>query len=165
MRRLRHPPLWLRYVLAMSTAASVLIALVIAEHNSNGGAPAPENPAAEVQANRESRILVAQDQAPHTVRLPRRAVPHTTLEHAIASDMTGRIRHHELSGPLQNARCAASGAEHATRRAFLCTVLAGDARYPFLGIVDLRADTVTWCKRDPPPTPALNVAVSAKCRA
>lgn len=117
------------------------------------------------EADRLGQILVAQDQAPHTVALPRAASPRRALERTIAADMTGRIRRHELSGPLQRSRCTATRGRHARRRPFRCTVKAGDVSYPFLGVVDLRARRITWCKRDPPPSPRLDIPVSGRCRA
>jgi hypothetical protein len=35
--------------------------------------------------------------------------------------------------------------------------------YPFLGVVDLRAKQITYCKRDPPPVPSENIPVSSRC--
>jgi hypothetical protein len=147
----------------MTVAAALLVALVTAVNNSNGGAP--ENPAAAAQANRESQILVAEDQAPHAARVSGRARGQQALEHAIAADASGRIRRQEMTGPLQSVRCDRNGATRAVRQGFRCTVVAGNVGYPFLGVIDLRAATVTWCKRDPPPNPAFDVAVSHRCRA
>jgi len=160
-----HAPLWLRYVLALSVAAGVIVALVVAEHSSRTGPAYSEDRAAEAQANRESQIIVSQDQAPHSAPLPRRPVPRIGLERAIAADMSGRIRRHELNGPMQTTRCAATATRPAPREAFRCTVVAGEVNYPFLGVVDPRAGTVTWCKRDPPPVPSQDVPVSLRCRA
>jgi len=164
VRRWRHPPLWLRYLLSLTVAGGALIGLVSAVHSSNGGSPAPENPAAALQANRESQIVVTQDQAPHSAPLPRGSRPRLALERSIAVDARERIRHQEITGPFESIRCARGGPRRAAREAFRCTVVAGNLSYPFLGVVDLRAGTVTWCKRDPPPTPALDVAVSRRCR-
>jgi len=161
----RHPPLWLRYVLAVIVFGGAFFALVIAEQGSHGGPQYNENPATEAQANRESEIVVEQDQAPHTTGLEGTAAPAVALARAISLDMARRIRRNELQGPLQHASCRPSGGGHASRRAFRCAVEAGDVSYPFLGVVDVSARQITWCKRDPPPVPSQNVPVSRRCRA
>jgi len=155
--------LWVRYVLAIAATAALLAALVMAENSSNG--PARESPAAEAEANRESQIVVAQDQAPHGARLAAGLGPQVALERAITADASGRIRRQDMTGPLQSVRCAHSGAKRAVREAFSCQVIAGGLRYPFVGIVNRRAGSVVWCKRDPPPAPGFGVAVSPQCRA
>jgi hypothetical protein len=157
--------LWLRYVLAVTAAAAVLVALVMAENSGNGAAPARENPAAEAEANRESQIVVAQDQAPHAAPLAHRLRPQLAIERAIAADASDRIRHNDMTGPLRRVRCARSGSKRSARQAFSCQAFAGDLRYPFLGVVDLRAGRVIWWKRDPPPAPGFGVATSPPCRA
>jgi hypothetical protein len=159
----RHPPLWLRWVLTVIGFAALTISVVIAIHSSNKGSTAADDQAAR-EADREGRILVAQDQAPHTRKFDRALTPQRALERAIAADMQARIRHHELSGPLKRERCTPTAQQRATRRALRCSVQAGDVSYPFLGVVDLRARHITWCKRDPPPTPTLDIPVSRRCR-
>ncbi len=35
----------------------------------------------------------------------------------------------------------------------------GDVRYQFLGVADLPARRLTWCKQDPAPSPTLKVTL------
>ena len=87
------------------------------------------------------------------------------LTAAIHDYMTRRINAGALEGPLQRVHCHAAGALKGPRRAFSCDVRAGSVGYPFLGVVDVRARRVTYCKRDPPPAPSDNVPVSPRCQA
>lgn len=123
------------------------------------------NRSAEIEANREDRALVEEDQAPHVKGLPHATSARIALERDIAADVMGRIRRQDLSGPVQRTRCAASGSRQVARQAFRCSVRTGGVRYPFLGVADMRARSVTWCKRDPPADPALDIPVSRRCRA
>ncbi len=157
-------PLWARFGLAGVIAVALLVALVVYVNHHNTNSPPSTNPAGEVSANRESEILVAQDQAPHVVRLAPGLRAQAALTRAIRADMAKRISTGALEGPLQRVQCHPTGPARGTRRAFGCNVLAGSVGYPFLGVADLRTRQVTYCKRDPPPAPSDNVPVSPRCR-
>jgi hypothetical protein len=157
-------PLWARFALAALIALSLVVALVLYVDRHNTNSPPSTNPAAEVSANHEAEILVAQDQAPHVVRLAPGLHAQAALTHAVRADMHGRISRGALEGPLQRARCQPTGPARGSRRAFSCNVLAGSVGYPFEGVVDLSTRQVTYCKRDPPPAPSDNVPVSPRCR-
>ena len=156
-------PLWQRFALAGVIAAVLLIALVIFVERNNTNTNRSLNEAAEVRANREAEILVAQDQAPHSVRLQRGAGAAASLERALHARMASQIRAGVIDGPLKPARCTQHGAASRGRHAFSCTIEAGQVTYPFLGVVNTSARRITYCKRDPPPTPSDNVPVSARC--
>jgi hypothetical protein len=40
---------------------------------------------------------------------------------------------------------------------------AADVNYDFLGVVDVPAHRLTYCKRDEPPVPSMNIPVSRRC--
>ncbi len=157
-------PLWLRFTLAGVLAVVLLVALVLYVDHHNTNSPRSTNPAAEVQANREAEILVAQDQAPHAAPLRAAASPPDAMRRAVRAFMTRQISLGSLGGPLRRVGCTGVGTRIA-RRTFRCSVSAGGVRYEFLGVVDLRGRQVTYCKRDPPPAPSDNVAVSHRCLA
>lgn len=159
---LRHPPLWMRWALSVMVFGALTIAAINAISSSENGAP---DVPAELQANREAQTILAQDQAPHDETVRRLANPRQALERAIAADMNVRIRHNELSGPLQTSRCTPTAAKRANRRTFRCSVQAGDVAYPFLGVVDVPARHITWCKRDPSPTSEGDTPVDPRCTA
>jgi hypothetical protein len=144
-------------------AVALLVAMVIyVDHNNTNSNPSL-NEAAEVRANREAETLVRQDQAPHTLLVAPHASPAVATERAIRARMARQVSAGVIDGPLKAARCTATG-QASGRAAFACTITAGAVRYPFVGVVDLRAHRVTYCKRDPPPSPSDNVPVSSRCR-
>jgi hypothetical protein len=156
-------PIWQRFALAGLIAAVLLVALVIfVEHNNTNTNPSL-NEHAEVRANREAEILVTQDQAPHSVPIRRGAAPAQALERVLHARMAAQIHRGVIDGPLKTARCTPRGAPTGGRHPFSCTIEAGQVDYPYLGVVDASARRITYCKRDPPPTPSDNVPVSARC--
>jgi hypothetical protein len=157
--------LWQRYVLSVSVAVVLLVALVVYVDGHNTDSPASSDPAAAVRANREAEVLVAQDQAPHVVKLVGGLRPGAALVRVLRADMTRRVSQGQIAGPVQRAACRSTAGAAGPARAFSCTVQAGDVTYPFLGVVDPAARRVTYCKRDPPPAPSDNVPVSRRCRA
>ncbi len=157
-------PIWQRFALAGVIAVVLLVAMVIyVEHNNTNTNPSL-NEASEVRANREAEILVKQDQAPRSVPLQVHLRPAAALEGAIHRRMAAQIASGVLGGSLKAARCRATGAPRDGRRAFSCTIVAGQVSYPFLGVVDTTRRQITYCKRDPPPAPSDNVPVSIRCR-
>jgi hypothetical protein len=157
-------PVWQRFVLAGVIAVVLLVAMVIFVEHNNTNTNRSLNEAAEVKANRDAVILVRQDQAPHSMRLQAHQRPTLALERAIHGRMAAQIATGVIDGPLRAARCRASGAPRDGRSAFSCTIIAGQVTYPFLGVVDTASRQITYCKRDPPPTPSDNVPVSIRCR-
>ncbi len=157
-------PIWQRFLLAGVIAVVLLVAMVIyVDHNNTNSNPSL-NEAAEVRANREAETLVRQDQAPHTVILRAHVAPRAALEQAIHERMAAQVAAGAIDGPAKAARCSQSGATNGGRTAFTCAIFAGAVSYPYLGVVDSGRHRVTYCKRDPPPSPSDNVPVSPRCR-
>jgi hypothetical protein len=157
--------LWQRFALAGVVTVALLAALVVYVNNNNTDSPKSTNPASDVEANREAEILVAQDQAPHTASLPGTATAAQTAARVVQASMKRRIARGELAGPLQRTSCRVAGRQTGSRRAFNCTAVAASVSYPFVGVIDRRERRITYCKRDPPPAPSDDVAVSPSCRA
>ena len=160
------PPLWARWLLTILAFAALTVAIVIAIHAVNdSGASASERSAA-LEANREGRIALEEDQAPHTSGLGAGTPMRVALQRAIAIDMRNLIRHGALTGPLQGVSCSPAGHRHSERQAFDCTARAAAIAYPFLGVADERARQLTWCKFDPSPVSngPQEVPVSPRCR-
>lgn len=154
----------------MLAFAALLVILVVVNHSGGGagdGGSAQEERSAEVQANRESQVVIAEDEAPHSVRLRPGVAAQGALVRAVTADADSRIRHGELTGPLQGVHCIAAGRPRAGRSPFGCTVRAAEIEYPFLAVLDEHGRLLTWCKIDPPPTKnsQLEVPVSPSCRA
>lgn len=170
-----HPPLWMRWALAIAGFAVLIAVIAIVVHSVNhSSSNAPGSSAsearAEAEANREGQIVVEQDQAPHTAVLhPEEtittAATTAALERAIITDVQARITDSQLTGPLQGIRCQATGAPRAGRQPFHCTVRSAGIEYPFLAVADPRDKILTWCKFDPSPEAGVGeVPVSARCR-
>jgi hypothetical protein len=165
MKTLQQTPMWLRWVLAILVFASAGTTLVIVLNNTPSDEGSGGSPAAEGRANQVGRIVVEQDQAPHTAPLARANSPRDALTHAIRADALTRIHHNDLSGPLQAISCSAPRPLPGSVQGYHCSVRSGNITYPFLGIVDLRTRRITWCKRDPPPVddPELEVPINRAC--
>ncbi len=163
--RLRNTPLWARWVL---TILAFLVLILVGRgvvHSSEGSSgPTPSERRAEVEADREGDIVVEEDQAPHTATLRTGVPARAALERAIAADARNRVQASELSGPFQSVRCASTGATHAGRQAFHCTVRSAGIAYTFLAVLDTPAHQLTWCKIDPPANGSTAIPVSARCR-
>ena len=142
-----------------------MVAMVIFVSGHNTNSPTSTNPAAAVAANREAEILVAQDQAPRTVRLAAGMAARAGLERVIHTRMAKLVNAGSLSGPLSRVHCRGAGSVTGPRQAFACTIIARGVAYPFLGVVDTIRRQITYCKRDQPPVATDNVPVSARCRA
>jgi hypothetical protein len=162
---MRRPPLWLQWVLSIVIAAVAIFALVRFAQSSTNNQITTENAAGAVQANREAEVLVAEDQAPHSVRLRGHGPTLAAIDRAIRADMTTLINQGSLNGPLQHSSCAMTGRPGRAGQRFRCTASAAGVSYPFLGVVDARARTIVYCKRDPPPIPAQSVPLSPRCTA
>lgn len=162
----RHPPLWARWLLTILAFAILILAAVVVIHDNSEGTSAPTKSEreAEVEANRESNVVIEEDQAPHTARLATGVATLTTLERAISNDAHSRIQAGNLTGPFQSVHCEAKRVA-AANRTFHCTVNAASVKYPYLAVLDERTRQLTWCKLDPPPTgSAPEVPVSPRCK-
>jgi hypothetical protein len=156
-------PLWQRFVLAAAVAVALLVAMVLfVEHNNTNTNPSL-NEAAQVRANHDAEILVAQDQGPHNVRLAAGVAPGMALARAVHARIAAQIAAGAVAGPVTGVSCRASGPRQGARNAFSCTVVAGGVSYPFAGVVDTATRQVTYCKRDQPPLPSETIPVSARC--
>ncbi|HXN38460.1 MAG TPA: hypothetical protein VN892_10510 [Solirubrobacteraceae bacterium] len=169
-RTARHPPLWARWMMTIAVFALVIAAIAIIARSggseSNGSSPS-EEALAVAEANSEGRTAIAEDEAPHSSRLPPGIAVQPALQSAIVADVRSRIRTGQLTGPLQSVSCRASGPAKADRLPYSCTVRSAGIAYLFVGVADERALELTWCKVDPPPAAKdpLEVPVSPRCRA
>jgi hypothetical protein len=161
--RLR-PPMWARWVLSFAVAAIALVALIVFvdRHNTNG--PASQNPKAVAEANREAEVVVSQDQAPHVIALRSASDVRAAFTRAVRNDMNERIDKGIIGGTLQRVTCTRHGGRGGMQ-AFDCTAVVADVNYPYVGVVDLPARRLTYCKRDVPPVPSQNIPVSPRCQA
>lgn len=160
---MRRWPLWLRWALTLLGFGTLAIIAVAELGGSGNPSSSQRDAAALVQANRAARLVVIQDQAPHSSPLSPSVDPQLALERAIAEDAHGRVRRDELGGPVKEVRCAPVRQTQAARRPFKCTARVGSIDYPYLGVADLRAQRLTWCKMDPAPSVQVVVPVSPRC--
>jgi hypothetical protein len=160
-----RPPLWLQWVLSITVAAAAIFALVRFVQSNTANQVTTESPAGEVQQNEEAEALVAEDQTPHTVRLPGHAAPTAAVNRVIRADMTTLIGQGTIDGPLQHSSCGLTGRPGRAGQRVSCTVSAAGVSYPFVAVVDTRAHTIVYCKRDPPPIPSENIPLSPRCTA
>jgi hypothetical protein len=162
-----RPPLWARWAISLGVGLILLLALVLFVEHNNNNSEATQSPAAVARANREAAVVVAQDQAPHVTVVASGTGARAAIVKAVRGDMTQLVNTGVVGGPLTRVGCARTGAHagpHAGPLAFRCTAVAAGVNYPFLGVVDLHARRVTYCKRDEPPVPSLNIPVSPRCR-
>jgi hypothetical protein len=160
----RKPPLWMQFVLALGVAGLLLLALVIYVNDHNSSAEdeaAVNNPKVLVQENREARVIVGEDQAPHTAKLGAGS-PAAGLRRALLAYMSHQIAIGTLGGPISGSSCHPAGGDPA-RMLYRCTVSAASVSYPFDGVVQPSARIVTYCKVDPPPVASMRIPVSARC--
>jgi hypothetical protein len=167
----RRPPGWRQWALALGGAAVFIVALIVFVNREDATANQPAGvttPAAIAEQNREARIVVGEDQAPHVMRLRGHGPPAGVglaagaLRDAVVAYMRRQVASGAIAGPVMRSGCTPSGAS-GSRRAFHCVVEAGNVNYPFLGVVDLASRQVTYCKRDAPPVPSMNIPVSRRC--
>jgi hypothetical protein len=163
-RALRPLPLWARWVLAIVVGGAVLAGIVIAvDRSSPGGATSEAG--AEAEINRESDIVIGEDEAPRFANLPAGAAPAVALERAIEGDVRRRIARDQMVGPLQRLSCTPAGAGSAGRNPYRCTVESAGIAYPFLAVVEEHQRRLIWCKVDKPPSATeAEIPVSASCQ-
>jgi hypothetical protein len=80
----------------------------------------------------------------------------------VAGYMSSQIRIGAIDGPLTRTLCSRVGGSDA-RQVWHCTAVAANVTYPFDGVVEPGARRLTYCKRDLPPVPSMNVPVSGRC--
>jgi hypothetical protein len=159
-------PLWQRYAVSLVIAAVLLAIMVVwvSGHNTDSG-PTNNNPAGAVRANHEAQVLVSEDQAPHTARLPSGVAAGPGLERVLHARVAAEVRGGAIAGPVKAAECRTTGVRSGASVGFRCMVNSGSVNYPFLAAVDTAVRRITYCKRDPPPVPSETVPVSSRCRA
>lgn len=159
---LLNPPMWLRWVLALTVSAALLIGLIewVSHHNGNGLATV--GPKAEARANREAEIVVSQDQAPHVAIVG--PGPHRrAVVRAIRAAMTVRINAGEAGAPLQSVICHGLGSR-AGELGYRCVADSAGVQYPYQAVLEPATRQLTFCKHDAPPVPSQNIPVSPRCR-
>jgi hypothetical protein len=171
-RRLFGPqgrlPTWAQWGVPLGVAAVLVVALiVVVDHaQSTANQPAPVVKASAIaEQNREARILVAQDQAPHSFRISHPTPPARAVALAISAVMRAEVGTGVVAGPLQGTRCRPLGHGGLPGSlAFACTAEVGNVRYPFRGVVGAGSRRVTVCKQDLAPVPGMSVPLSRRCR-
>lgn len=155
-------PLWARWVLSVAFFASLGLTAILVLHDDSTVSTAGTQ--AAIQANEVGRVVVSQDQAPHTAPLRSGVSPRLAIATAIAADVRGRIASRDLTGPLQSVTCTPGRAGHAGRRPYVCAVTAASLRYVFYGEADRSAHLLVWCKEDAVAEAGLTVPLSPRCR-
>ncbi|HET9073369.1 MAG TPA: hypothetical protein VFN48_02225 [Solirubrobacteraceae bacterium] len=169
MTSIRALPLWVRYLVTVAVAGGLFALLVVFVNQHNGPLaepPAGPNPAQAAQSLQQDRILVAQQQAPHRVRLAA-ADPRVAAAQAITRYMTRQVNLGFITGPIDGAtRCGALAGSAAALR---CRITSGpnSARliYPFDVVVHAAARQVVFCQVVVSPDPSLpSPPISSVCR-
>jgi hypothetical protein len=156
--------MWARWALSITVAVALAAGLVVWVDHHNGNGLATQNPAALARANREAEIVVAQDQAPHVIRLRSTADPRAAFTRTVRADMTQRINRGIIDGTLQRVTCDRHGGAGGTL-SFSCAAIVDGVNYPYAGVVHVAARQLIYCKRDEPPVPSQNIPVSRRCDA
>jgi hypothetical protein len=159
---LRRPPMWVRWALSLGVAALLVVGLIVFVSHHNDNLQANESPKAAERANRESEIVVSQDQAPHVVTIASRT-PRAAVTGAIRHAMTVRIANGQAVAPLQHVSCRAT-VTRASATGYRCRATAAGVGYPYQAVLNRRTHALTFCKHDAPPVPSMNIPVSARCR-
>jgi hypothetical protein len=155
------------WALALGGAAVFVVALIlfVNAEDQTANQPAPvSSRAAIVEQNREARVEVEQDQAPHVAPLRGHGSARSAVRVAVLGFMRRQVARGTFGGPVTSSSCAPAAGSTPSRLAFRCRVVAGSVTYPFLGVVDASSRQVTYCKRDLyPPVLGMNVPVSPRC--
>ncbi len=158
--------MWVRMTLSLGVVAALIAALVLWVHHSTDDTPSEaqvSNPKAIAEEHREAEIVVGQDQRPHVVALAAGAVPAAAISKAVTGYMRTQIRKGLIDGRLMRSGCARAGGSD-SRQLWHCTVVVANVNYPFDGVIEPAGRRLTYCKRDMPPIPSMNIPVSARCR-
>jgi hypothetical protein len=154
------------WLLSLGCTAAFVVALVLfvnAEDRTANQPAGVTSRSALVQQTHEAELIVGRDQAPHAVSVAAHVGPAVAIRAAVVAYMKRQIASGAIDGPLTSSGCARAHGSTGTRPAFRCEVVAASVRYPFLGVVDTAARQVTYCKRDAPPVPSMNIPVSPRC--
>lgn len=169
-RRLFGPqgrlPGWAQWTLPFVVAGLLVAALVLfVDHEqATANQPAPvTRRSALLEQNREARILVTQDQAPHALAIARPTPSPLAIRLAVAAVMHAELKTAAIEGPLQRIGCSLAPGSTPGRLAYRCTAMSAGVLYPFSGVVEPARRRVTVCKRDLPPVPGMNVPLSPRC--
>jgi hypothetical protein len=155
--------MWAKWVLSFGVGAVLLVALIIYVDHHNTDSPPSQNLASQTRANREAALVVERDQAPRVIRLAAGLSPRAGMTRTVRATMSGLIGKGVIDGPLQRVRCTPH--RGGDRIGLSCVATANDVNYDFVGVVDVPARQLTYCKRDEPPVPSMNIPVSARCHA
>jgi hypothetical protein len=159
-------PTWAQWAVPLGVAALLVAGLILfVDHQqATANQPAPvTRRSALLEQNREARILVAEDQTPHTLAIARPTPGPEAIRLAVAAVMRAELRTAAIEGPLQRIICRPTDASAPRRLVYQCTAEAASVLYPFSGVVEPGRRRVTVCKRDLPPVPGMNVALSPRC--
>jgi hypothetical protein len=155
--------MWAQWVLALGAALAAVVAVIVFVENASPTAQQPiVSRAAIAEDNREAAILVRQDQRPHVVRVARGTGARVAITRAVAAYMSAEIARGILVGPLTRTGCRPRRGASPSEAAYACVAVAAHVSYPFLGVAG--RGRVTYCKRDPPPVPSMDIPVSRACR-
>jgi hypothetical protein len=156
------PALWMRWAISIIVGAAVIVALVVFVDHNNSNSEAKSSPQALARENREARVIIGADQAPHTVAVQPGQPIDVAFVAAVRADIRHRLRTGDIEGRLQHVGCHRTGAR-AGRVAYRCVAQVQNVRYPFVGVYTAHAKRITYCKRDPAPVASQNIPVSARC--
>jgi hypothetical protein len=154
--------MWAKFAMALTVGVILLVALIIFVNHNNTDSNQTLTPSEQAKVNKEAERVVAADQAPQVVKLTRGESPHGEFVRTVHTAMAALVSKGVVDGPLQRVRCTRHGGG-ARRPAFTCVATANDVNYDFVGVVDVPARRLTYCKRDEPPVPSQNIPVSAAC--
>ncbi len=154
--------MWAKFALSLAVGAILLVALIIFVNNNNTDSNQTLTPSEQAKVNREAERVVAADQAPRVVTLNGNHSPKAGIERTVHAAMAGLINKGVIDGPLQRTRCTRHGGG-AGRPAFSCVATANNVNYDYVGVVDVSARRLTYCKRDEPPVPSEDIPVSPSC--
>ena len=154
--------MWAKFAVSLGVGLILLVALVVFVDHNNTDSNQTLTPSEQAKVNREAERVVAADQAPHVITLAAGDSARAGFVRTVRATMTGLINKGLVDGPLQRARCRRHGGGGG-RLAFLCVATANDQNYEFLGVVDVTAHELTWCRREPPPVPTDRIPVSSAC--
>ena len=155
--------MWAKWVLSFGVGAILLVALIIFVDHHNTDSPPSQNLASQARANREAALVIKRDQAPQVIRLAAGLSPRAGMTRTVRAAMSGLIAKGIVDGPLQHVRCTPH--RSGGRIGLSCVATANDVNYDFVGVVDVPVRRLTYCKRDQPPVPSMNIPVSARCQA
>lgn len=160
------PSLRVQWILSLSVASIVVTALILIVDRGNHAANQPAAPlsrAAVTEENREAQIIVGEDQAPHVASLSRGVATVAGVAATVRAVMAGEVARSEIDGPIERSYCRVARGSSPGRLVYGCTVEAADVNYPFDAVVTPSARQITYCKRDLPPVPSMNIPVSPRC--